>query len=254
MKKTANASALCLLILLFLLPGGTLLGRLLGYRLELTKPWVYGLAMSGLSVWTALAAFLAADRQGQHWVSKREVASSGPSPENSSGITPEQGPRLLYALPLPLAFFNCSMLLLRSDGLPILLLSLVTLAACALLFLHGRRGLPRKLSLTLSSLLLVPLLLLAFASLFFGGIGQRRVVRQVPSPDGKLLAEIVDNDQGALGGATLVELCPRDWDGKWGVRLSRQIWFGPWGEHDCLELRWKDESYLEINGRDYQIR
>lgn len=250
MKKTANASALFLLILLFLLPGGTLLGRLLGYRLELTKPWVYGLAMSGLSVWTALAAFLAADRQQQDGVRKGENASSG----TYSVTSPEQGLRLLYALPLPLALVCCAMLLLRSGGLPILLLVLVTLAACALLCLHGRRGLPRKISLSLSGLLLIPLLLLAFGSLFFGGIGQRKVVRQVPSPDGSLLAEIVDDDQGALGGATLVELCPRGWDGKWGVRLSRQIWFGPWGEHDSMELRWKDESYLEINGRDYQIR
>lgn len=249
MKKTAYASALCLLILLLLLPGGALVGRLLGYRLELTRPWIYGLALSGLSVWTALAAFLAADRQGRDGASKGENASSG----TSAGVTSEQSPRLLYALPLPLALVCCAMLLLRSGGLPILLLALVTLAACALLCLHGRRGLPRKISLSLSALLLIPLLLLAFGSLFFGGIGQRRVVRQVPSPDGSLLAEIVEDDQGALGGATLVELCPRGWDGKWGVRLSRQIWFGPWGEHDNLELRWKDAGCLVIQGRDYPI-
>ena len=249
MKKTAYASALCLLFLLLLLPGGALVGRLLGYRLELTRPWICGLALSGLSVWTALAAFLAAKQQQRDGAPTGENASS----VTSSEASPEQGPRLLYALPLLLALVCCAMLLLRSGGLPILLLALVTLAACALLCLHGRRGLPRKLSLSLSALLLIPLLLLAFGSLFFGGIGQRKVVRQVPSPDGSLLAEIVEADQGALGGATLVELCPRGWDGKWGVRLSRQIWFGPWGEHNNLELRWKDAGCLVIQGRDYPI-
>ena len=38
----------------------------------------------------------------------------------------------------------------------------------------------------------------------FGSIGYVKVVRSVPSPNGEYIAEILDSDQGALGGDTII--------------------------------------------------
>lgn len=45
-----------------------------------------------------------------------------------------------------------------------------------------------------------------FIALIFGNIGQNTVVQTVESPSGKYYAQVIDSDQGALGGDTLVDV------------------------------------------------
>ena len=149
---------------------------------------------------------------------------------------------------------NGVFLLLQDCRLILLLFLLATLFCCGILNFQARssRAL-RSVSLSLAGILAVPLLIIGLAAGLFGGIGENTVVQRLPSPDGSRCAELIDNDQGGLGGSTFVEICPQGLTGEFGVRVARRIYEGNWGEFRDMELSWKDESCLEINGKEYPI-
>jgi hypothetical protein len=159
---------------------------------------------------------------------------------------------VFYAL-LPASVLNGVSLLRLHNGPIIVHFILATTFNCGILIFEARRSRAlRSVSLSLAGVLAVPLALLAIFTVLFN-VGEETVVRRLPSPDGSSYAEIIDDDQGALGGCTLVEVCPRGLSGEFGVRVAKQIYFGRWGEFKDMELSWKDESCLEINGRAYPI-
>lgn len=246
MKKLVTGLAWCLLVLLLLLSAGRWVFIALGWRLTLTKAWLYGLVLAGLSLGTLIAAILAEDRGNREREGKAREAAW-------EAVRAAAGPRVFYAL-LPASLLNGVFLLLQRSKPIIVLLILVTVFCCGVLSFMTRpsRAL-RFAALSLSGILSVPLVVLGIATVLFGGIAEIRTVRRLPSPDGSSYAEIIDDDQGALGGSTLVEVCPRGLSGEYGVRVAKQIYFGRWGEFKDMELSWKDESCLEINGRAYPI-
>ena len=246
MKKLVSVLAWCLLVLLLLLPAARLLCSSLGYSLTLTKAWIYGLGLTALSAGTLVAAIAAEDRGGR----KREEAT----PEAPAKTAPEPtGPRVFYAL-LPASVLNGVSLLRQDHSAIIALFVLATVFNCGVLNFEARRSRAlRSVSLSLAGVLSVPLVFLGALSLLFGGIAVNTVVQRLPSPDGSCYAELIDNDQGGLGGSTFVEVCPRGLSGEYGLRISQQIYAGRWGEFYDMELSWKDETCLEINGKEYPI-
>lgn len=244
MKKLVTGLAWCLLALLLLLPAGRWVCIALGWRLTLTKAWLYGLVLAGLSLGTLITAILAENRGNREREGKAREAAW-------EAVRAAAGPR--YAL-LPASLLNGMFLLLQCSKPIIVLLILVTVFCCGVLsFMTRSSRALRFAALSLSGILSVPLVVFGIATVLFGGIAEIRTVRRLPSPDGSSYAEIIDNDQGALGGSTLVEVCPRGLSGEYGVRVAKQIYFGRWGEFKDMELSWKDESCLEINGRAYSI-
>ena len=109
-------------------------------------------------------------------------------------------------------------------------------------------------ALSVSAVFLVPLAFFTFIACTFGSIGEKTVVRSIPSPDGALVAEVIDDDQGALGGSTQVwvrgsgqgRLMPIVWKED-GIRL----YYGKWGMFDTISVEWKDERTLIIDGVEY---
>lgn len=246
MRKLTSVLAWCLLVLLLLLPAGNLFCFALGYRLTMTKTWIYGLVLAGLSVGTLIAAILAEDRGVRR--------GEGETPEAPAKTAPEPtGPRVFYAL-LPASVLNGVSLLRQDHSAIIALFVLATVFNCRVLNFEARRSRAlRSVSLSLAGVLSVPLVFLGALSLLFGGIAVNTVVQRLPSPDGSCYAELIDNDQGGLGGSTFVEVCPRGLSGEYGLRISQQIYAGRWGEFYDMELSWKDETCLEINGKEYPI-
>lgn len=246
MRKLVSALAWCLLALLLLLPAGRLVCAALGWRLSLTKAWAYGLVLAVLSVGTLIAAIVAEDRRSRIGKGEtREAARErGPAPA---------GPRIFYAL-LPASVLNGVFLLLQRGGIVPLLLFLVTVFSCGILTVLTQKSRAlQTASLASAGVFVVPLLVLSIFTMLFGGIAEDTVVRRLPSPDGSSCAEIIDNDQGALGGSTYVEVCPQGLSGGLGVRVAKRVYCGRWGEFNDMELRWIDEACLEINGKAYQI-
>ena len=88
-------------------------------------------------------------------------------------------------------------------------------------------------------------------------IGQNTVVQIVESPSGKYYAQVIDSDQGALGGDTLVDV-----DEKSGINVilfkiekkPQRVYSGDWGECNDMQIDWKDDDCLIIHSTEYQIR
>lgn len=84
----------------------------------------------------------------------------------------------------------------------------------------------------------------------FSDIGYSEVVDTVYSPDGSYRAELIDSNDGALGGDTVVKVYDET-----GIlpRRPQTVYIGPWGEFEDMELYWKSDTVLCINGKAYEI-
>ena len=79
------------------------------------------------------------------------------------------------------------------------------------------------------------------------------MVQTLPSPNGTYYAEVIDSDQGALGGDTLVEV----YDTRKQLDLflitvqknPQLVYFGDWGDFKTMTLQWESEQVLLINGK-----
>lgn len=96
--------------------------------------------------------------------------------------------------------------------------------------------------------------LFLFMCLVFGNIGITTVMYSKDSPEGKYVAEVIDDDQGALGGYTIVRVKRNESFSfligeiyKDPVSLCRRGW-GLWEE---IEYEWLDEDTLLIDGTEY---
>lgn len=93
-----------------------------------------------------------------------------------------------------------------------------------------------------------------FLNAVFGGVGLLSVVYSKESPDGKYIAEIVDDDQGALGGSTIVRVTRKE-SISFGVGNIHKdptvITVRRWGMWDDIEFEWVDEDTLLVDGTEY---
>lgn len=91
---------------------------------------------------------------------------------------------------------------------------------------------------------------------FIGGMTHDTVVWELTSPQGSYTAQIIDNSQGAMGGATYVDVQDHRGDvdllvGRFSRREIR-IYSGKTGEYQDLQIEWLDEQTLIINGERYR--
>ena len=104
--------------------------------------------------------------------------------------------------------------------------------------------------------MLLPIGFLSFIALAFGDLGENIVVQTVESPNGTYYAEVINSDQGALGGDTLVDVTENK---KFDALIftiskkSKRVYHGEWGEFEDMEIYWKNENCLVINSVEYMI-
>lgn len=137
--------------------------------------------------------------------------------------------------------------------------SLFALACCgcsAVIFKEfGCPGALKKVTAVLSALVILLLVLLSFVIFVFSDFGSCTVVRSVASPQNTYVAEVIDVDQGALGGDTLVNVQTNIKTinlliGKFS-KAAIHVYRGEWGEFEDMQIGWKDERTLIINGKEY---
>ena len=112
------------------------------------------------------------------------------------------------------------------------------------------------LSKGLFTLLTIGLAALCGFDLIFGSIGSETVVQEIPSPSGAYTAQLIDDDQGALGGSTKVQITQPNLIplGIGALRPKTQtLYTGPWGEFESMTLAWQDENTLLISETPYPI-
>ena len=148
-----------------------------------------------------------------------------------------------------------------------ILFSLITIVSMICLFFRYRFCIPLKIVCGVISAILMVILSLAtcFGSLValvgifegvFGEFGKTSVVKQVSSPNQNYIAEVVDIDQGALGGDTRVNIKKtREIPVLLGKLVSSEVnvYEGEWGEFETMVIRWKDNHTLVIDGKEYTV-
>lgn len=97
-------------------------------------------------------------------------------------------------------------------------------------------------------ILLVLAMPVILISCSLGDLTENTVVQTLESPDGTYIAQVISSDQGAMGGNTLVEVYPT---GK--PRQRQRVYMGGWGEHTAMQIYWKTDTCLVINGVEYPI-
>jgi hypothetical protein len=130
-----------------------------------------------------------------------------------------------------------------------------------------RIGLGIVYSIVSISALLILLLMMLFAiaiprspssSRGFLVSGSSTVVRSELSPNSIFLAEIINVDEGALGGSTLVYATRLNSDVNLFIgtlkRDSQRIYEGEWGEFEKMTLRWEGDNILYINEKQYAVK
>ena len=163
---------------------------------------------------------------------------------------------LFGLLPL-LCLVNTLFCMILSNSIPVAVLCFVQAVLGAVLMLQKLRTIGAKF--TVSILFALGVLFLLMCSLLFftfGQIGHTETVTTVLSPEGIYRAEVIDSDEGGLGGDTLVMVYQVSSHLDLGLIAvqaePRTVYRGPWGEFETMTLSWQSEQTLLINGKAYQ--
>lgn len=111
-------------------------------------------------------------------------------------------------------------------------------------------------SVITSSFLFVPILIVSIAIVAFSGFGVNTVIEKIYSPEETYYAEIVDSDQGALGGNTVVYVHKNHQLNLLILTINKttqRIYIGDWKEYETMQIYWKNENCLVINKTEYEI-
>lgn len=97
---------------------------------------------------------------------------------------------------------------------------------------------------------------ICFMALFIG-IGKNTVVNTLASPEGTYCGEVIDSDQGALGGDTTVLVYNKKHHVDFCFFEFRKkpqcVYVGEWGEFKNMDIYWTSDEELMINGNSYMV-
>lgn len=219
-----------LFALTILFPAGTVITACFGYMFKLISVFACAVAIAALSV---CAVFVVKN-----------------APENDiMGI--------LLAVIAPLSLINAVFYVFESPQILVIVSALVSVGCCCYLTVkHGKPSVLKIVTLALSALMVLPIGFFTFIALTFGDIGQNTVVQTVESPNGKYYAQVIDSDQGALGGDTLVNVYKKSGINAILFKIEKKpqrVYMGDWGEFRDMQIYWKDDDCLVINAAEYEI-
>lgn len=232
--KRNDKLAITLLITVTAFPVITLITSVLGYRFVVYDHLMFSLIITLLHAVLSLALLRQTGKQCSNWASC-----------------------LAALLPL-LSLINLFFHMWESTDIWVTLVA----AVCILFSLiisgqFAKSGILKKISIILTILLFVPVAFISLIVLFFQ-IGQNTVVQTAPSPEGRYYAKVIDSDQGAFGGDTIVYV----YDAEAQLDLyffefekePQRVYSGEWGEFRDTELYWASEHELVIDGCTYAIK
>jgi hypothetical protein len=230
MKKAMTGLTWLLFLLTIYFPIGTIISACIGYNFELISVSAFAVATTVLSVCAAL-------------VSKS-------SHENK--VT-----QILWAMSTPLSFINAVFYIIACPQIWVIASVLISAGCCCFLAVKYGNPLALKIAaLALSALMVLPIGFLSFIALIFGNFGQNTVVQAVESPSGKYCALVIDSDQGALGGDTLVDVYEKSGFNAILFKIEKKpqrVYLSDWGAYKNMKIYWKDDGCLVINAVEYKI-
>ena len=158
---------------------------------------------------------------------------------------------IMLSLTLPMTVINILFFLFLELSWIVAACMIICFFCCLIMVIkHGKSTVLKIISVVLSGLMLIPVCFFTFIFFLFGNIGQNTVVQTIKSPNETHYAEVIDSNQGALGGDTIVKVY-----GTKGVdtpifRVYKEqtVYIGEWGEFKDMEVYWENKGILMING------
>ena len=230
MKKALHFCIYLLLILTLFYPIGVIISSLFGYRFTLNSPLVFTAFSALLSIFIVITDIICKKM--------------------------DKAPSVISALSL-LAVINAAFYVFAKPQRTIILCVIITAFCCFYLTVRYWKSSPlHKTAFIISAIISVPIGLLAFISLALGNFGQNTVVQTVESPNSEYYAQVIDSDQGALGGDTIVNVCEDKGTDFIVFKIEKKpqtIYLGNWGEFENMSVYWENDNCLIINGVKYEI-
>ena len=121
---------------------------------------------------------------------------------------------------------------------------------------HGRSTVIKTVFAILSLLCICFFCVILFFRLLFGSFGENTVVKTVESPNKEYYAEVIDSDQGALGGNTFVDVYEKsiiETSVLTVCKKPKRIYSGKWGEYKKMQIYWENDTCIVINSVEYEI-
>lgn len=257
-RKSVVFYMLWSLLILFLFYAALgIVGICLGYTLVLYHAWLQSVMVAALLLITVIIAF------------RRKIVLDARAQVVLNLLLPMS---ICFQLYLSITY------VMRDSYLQVILCILsgmITIVSMLCLFFRYRFGIPLKIVCGTISAILTGIWLLAACSMvcvavvgifesFLGEFGKNSVVKEVLSPNQNYVAEVVDNDQGALGGNTYVTiqrtgqqkqipvLVGKLVPGTLGVN-GETVYQGSWGEFETMDIKWKNNHTLLIDGKEFTL-
>lgn len=169
-------------------------------------------------------------------------------------LNPNKTLRILISL-LPLfSLINALIYIYKSKSVAVVICMIICFICSAVV---AERICNHKIASVLTSMVLsLPILIVSFAVVFLGNIGVNTIVDRIYSPEKTYYAEIVDSDQGALGGDTVVYVYKNNKLDLFFMTVNetpQRVYLGDWREYETMQITWKNENCLLIDSEEYTI-
>ena len=234
MKKVQFLLMWLLFILTILYPAGVLITASFGYDFELISISAFAIVIAVLSV-----CIVVLDGVFKNKIENKVL-------------------QILFAIISPFSLINAVFYIFECPNIWVIAGVLISAGCCFYLTIKYGKPLALKIvALTLSVLMVLPIGFISFVSLVFGNIGQNTVIQTVESPSGKYYAQVIDSDQGALGGDTFVDVYEKSGINAILFKIEKKpqrVYSGDWGEFENMQIHWKDDECLIINSTEYKIQ
>jgi len=241
MKKIITILGYTLSALLTVLPVGTALTSCFNLVFELRSYCIFAIVTALLAIALTIISFIHKTPVG-----KKHLA-------------------VIFAASAPLSLVNAVFFIFkcgyRIDD-PLLLVTAISMLLCIIscCCLSSKHGKPIAFKITamiISLLLLIPIIFLSFMFTLFDNISEDTVIKSVDSPSGKYCAQLIDNNQGALGGATLVKVYSNRRFEALTFTISKKpqtVHIGPWNENiENIDIYWDNDEFLYVGSEVYDI-
>ena len=232
--RKAITFLLCLLFTMTILfPVGALVSACFGYTFELTSFLAVSVIIAVISVFTVIFSI----------ISKDKIINKGII--------------ILSYILFPLSFINAVIYIYESGELPVAICVFVSAVCCFCVTIRNIDSKVGKIIVSvLFSMMTAFFIFFAFMMLTFGSIGQNTVIKNIESPNGNFYAQVIDSDQGAFGGDTLVNVYEKRGIDTFIFKLKdkpQRVYLGEWREYESMHISWKDDKCLVINSVEYEI-
>lgn len=233
MKRVISILIYLLTALVVFLPFGVVSSSNFGYRFELFNYSFFAIVTALLSICIVILS-----------IDAKETVEN-----NLNGV--------LFSILTPLSLINSIFYMLECSSIWVIASVFICAGSCCYMTIKHGRPLALKMTvLIISAFMFLPISFFGFISLVFGNIGQNTVIQSVLSPDGTYYAEVIDSDQGALGGDTFVDVYENRGINALVFRIFKEpkrVYYGAWGEFKNMEISWKDDNCLVINSVEYEM-